>query len=263
MLSAEFELAKRLAREAGALILRYYGRPLQVDYKPGDSPVTDADRAANDHIVAGLGAAFPEDGILAEESTDSARRLGCARLWCIDPLDGTKDFLQRNGYFAVMIGLAIDGRARLGVVYQPTEDRLFWGDGQSACEEYRGQVIPLACKGPSGPLRQVVSRSHPSARVVGWSQALGVAVQIPMGSVGLKMAYVAQGGAHFYLSATSRTKEWDACGPEAILASAGGQVTDMDGAALRYNKEEPNTPAGIVASDGLVHAQVLGVLRGR
>src|SRR5688572_15348340 len=110
-LSRELEVALALARRAGAAVLEHYAAEIEVEFKdPGESdPVTHADRAANAIIVDGLAAAFPGDGILAEESTDSAARLSKRRLWCVDPLDGTREFVEKNGQFVVMIGLAVDG----------------------------------------------------------------------------------------------------------------------------------------------------------
>ncbi|MEO1172302.1 MAG: inositol monophosphatase family protein, partial [Myxococcota bacterium] len=127
----ELEVACDLARQAGDVIRRHYADAdgVEIDYKQGDksNPVTNADMDANALIVAGLSAAFPDDAILAEESADPESRVSARRLWCVDPLDGTAEFIKRNGEFVVMIGLAIDGEARAGVVYQPTEDELFWG----------------------------------------------------------------------------------------------------------------------------------------
>ena len=111
-----------LAREAGAVILDLYEGPLVVEQKSRAhdyEPVTQADKLANELIVARLSREFPDDGILAEESVDTARRLGKTRVWMIDPLDGTSGFIDGNGDFAVQIGLAIEGRSALGVVYQP------------------------------------------------------------------------------------------------------------------------------------------------
>src|SRR5688500_9216863 len=118
----ELSTAIEVAREAGAAILDYYDRPLKIEQKSdsGDSePVTQADKAANEIIVQRLQRDFPDDGILAEESIDTSRRLSKERVWMIDPLDGTNGFIDGNGDFAVQIGLAEKGKPMMGVVYQP------------------------------------------------------------------------------------------------------------------------------------------------
>src|SRR3712207_4288528 len=129
MYEREMQVALKLAREAGGAILAHYEHPLRVERKvdadPQTGPVTKADRAANELIVAGLRREFPDDGILAEESVDTERRLEKSRVWMVDPLDGTNGFIARDGDFAVQIGLAVGGRSRLGVVYQPEPDVLY------------------------------------------------------------------------------------------------------------------------------------------
>src|SRR5947207_15926491 len=141
-LDKELEVAIRLAREAGRVTLHYYSAPPDVGWKAEHEPVTVADTAANELIVAGLAAAFPDDGLLAEETPDTAARLSHERLWVIDPLDGTKEFIKKNGEFSVMIGLALDGRASLGVVYQPTADRLFYATPAEGAYLVRGTGAP-------------------------------------------------------------------------------------------------------------------------
>src|SRR3982751_73323 len=139
----ELQAALRLAREAGALILSYYDSPLQIERKVDaeeyTEPVTQADKAANELIVNGLGREFPDDGILAEESIDTERRLTKRRVWMVDPLDGTNGFIARDGDFAVQIGLAVEGRVVLGVVFQPLPDLLYRAaEGQGAWVERAG-----------------------------------------------------------------------------------------------------------------------------
>ena len=124
----ELQLAVKLAREAGSAILEFYLKPLEIEQKESFSnsePVTEADRVANELIVESLQKEFPDDGILAEESIDTSRRLDRPRVWMIDPLDGTTGFIDGNGDFAVQIGLAKNGEAVLGVVYQPLTGVLY------------------------------------------------------------------------------------------------------------------------------------------
>src|SRR2546423_13301175 len=125
----EIDVATELARAAGAILLEHYNSPFLVEQKINAlqemEEVTAADREANDLIVRRLAAEFPDDGILAEELTDTEDRLKKHRVWLIDPMDGTKNFIQRDGDFAVQIGLSIDGESVLGVVYQPVRDVLY------------------------------------------------------------------------------------------------------------------------------------------
>src|SRR5215210_3177920 len=149
MYERELSVALRLAREAGAAILEYYDSPLRIERKidadEHSEPVTQADRAANELIVSGLSREFPDDGILAEESVDTARRLTKRRVWMIDPLDGTNGFIARDGDFAVQIGLAVEGTSLLGVVYQPLPDVLYWAvAGQGSWIERAGMPVERA-----------------------------------------------------------------------------------------------------------------------
>src|SRR5205085_7433743 len=123
----ELRVGVELARRAGEAALAYYGKPLRVEHKEEfDEPVTQADRAVNELIVRALREQFPEDGVLAEESVDTDRRIGRARVWMIDPIDGTKGFIAGTGDFCVQIGLAVEGRAALGILYAPATDVLYW-----------------------------------------------------------------------------------------------------------------------------------------
>ncbi|HET6343976.1 MAG TPA: inositol monophosphatase family protein, partial [Myxococcota bacterium] len=176
--SHELEVAIRLARRAGEVILRHYATNFAVDYKDEDAtdPVTQADRDANNIIVAGLAAAFPADAILAEESAASPTRHGHRRLWCVDPVDGTREFVDHNGQFAVMIGLAVEGVAEVGVIYQPTEDHLAYGAAGRAVSVLRGEERPLHVSKQAHPAHAtlMVSRSHRSRSVQRVAQDLNI-----------------------------------------------------------------------------------------
>ena len=263
--SREIEVACQLARLAGKAIMVHYATDFAVEYKNNDlsNPVTQADKQANSIIVDGLAQAFPDDGILAEESADNPERHRRQRLWCVDPIDGTREFVARNGQFVVMIGLAVAGVAEMGVVFQPTENRLFWGSGNEAfMEDARGRhPLHVSTTADANEATIVVSRSHPSKVLERIAKQLGAKHQLPIGSVGLKVAELALASADVYVSPSSKTHEWDACGPEAILKAAGGRVSDSLGAPLRYNKTQTNTPNGIVGSNGLLHDACLASIR--
>lgn len=261
-LQAELEAACDAARAAGRAAMPFYGSASAVQ-KEGGSPVTEADHAANEVIVEALAAAFPGDAILSEESADSAARLSAGRVWVVDPLDGTREFLAQNGEFAIMIGLAVEGRAVLGAVYQPANDVLFAAaEGQGAWLERGGRRTPLraGAAGPDG-LRLVGSRSHPDPLLVRMQEALGITDVRPSGSVGVKCGLIALGERDLYVHPVPYLKEWDTCAPEVILREAGGQVADCRGEPLRYNKPDPRQPHGIVACGPGLMDNVLAVIR--
>ena len=261
-LSRELETAIDLAQKAGEIIMKHYAADTEVQIKGDQSPVTAADKDANDLIVEGIQQAFPDDAILAEESTDSEARRSHRRLWCVDPLDGTKEFIDKNGMFVVMIGLAIDGEARMGVVYQPTEGLLLWGAGKTTGVIQRGEPLShtLSDCDDAKNAAMVVSRSHRSTTVTSVAKRLGVEKEMPLGSVGLKIAYIVMGKAEMYLSTSDRMMEWDTCAPEAILRASGGKMTDIRGEPLRYNKAIANTRFGILASNGPLHRPAVAAL---
>jgi 3'(2'), 5'-bisphosphate nucleotidase len=246
-LTRELEVARTLARRAGEAVLRHYGTA-EADSDHG-SPVTAADRAANQVIVDGLGEAFPTDAILSEESRDDGSRLAAKRVWVVDPLDGTREFLAGNGEFSVMIGLAVGGEAVLGVVYVPDGDVLYSAvRGGGATIERNGGTASLRCL-PADPaaLRLVGSRSHHDPLLDRLVELLGITDVEPCGSVGVKCGRIAEGRRDLYVHPVPYLKEWDTCAPEVILTEAGGHVSDCRGDPLRYNKPDPRQPHGIVA----------------
>jgi 3'(2'), 5'-bisphosphate nucleotidase len=254
-------VARQLAYDAGRILLGFYDMPANVEWKSDHEPVTAADRAANECIVSGLIAAFPGDGLLAEETPDDAERLGHGRLWAVDPMDGTKEFIKKNGEFSVMIGLAIDGKASLGVVFQPTRNRMLYAArGQGAFIEADGAV--------TGPLRVsdvddtcamsvAISRSHRSERIDSVRSALGIEREVRSGSVGLKIGLICERLCDLYIHPSPHTKQWDTCAPEAILTEAGGRMTDLTGAPFVYNRLELNNRNGILATNGHRHDEIL------
>lgn len=229
--------------------MRFYGTAV-AETKAGGSPVTAADHAANRVIVEALRRAFPGDAVLSEESADSPERLGAARVWIVDPLDGTREFLAGNGEFAVMIGLAVEGRAVLGVVHQPAADLLLYAaEGAGTWMEADGAPARrLRCADARvDALRLVGSRSHPDPLLARIQEALGITDVRPSGSVGVKCGLLVQGERDLYVHPVPYLSEWDTCAPEVLVREAGGTVCDCTGAPLRYNRPRPTQPHGIVA----------------
>jgi 3'(2'), 5'-bisphosphate nucleotidase len=264
----ELRLALKLAREAGALILEYYAGPVRVERKVDadehTEPVTEADRAANELIVSALRREFPADGLLAEESIDTERRLGKPRVWMIDPLDGTSGFIARDGDFAVQIGLAVEGRSVLGVVYQPLPDVLYWAaQGAGAWIERPGLALERGRVSGSSDvtrMRLAASRSHRSPRMDRVVRSFGVKDEVRRGSVGIKVGLIVEQQCDLYVHLSPRTKQWDTCAPEIILHEAGGQLTDLFGQPLGYNQPDVQNRNGLVATNGAAHDRVIELL---
>lgn len=256
----ELEVARVLARDAGRILMEHYQQEHEVEWKGYDDPVTAADRAANVMLVREFERHFPGDAILSEELPDDRSRFRKDRVWMIDPMDGTKQFIDRVGEFAVMIGLAVEGIARLGVVYHPSLDRMFYAaPGMGAYVEEKWSTKCLQVSHLSDPSRMIaaMSRSHHSPVVDEIRNQLGITEHIRSGSVGLKFGLIAEGRAHIYIHPGKRTNKWDTCGPEAILREAGGVITDVTGAPLRYDVEEIRNIHGIVATNGTIHDRIV------
>jgi 3'(2'), 5'-bisphosphate nucleotidase len=259
----ELRVAIELARAAGAAALEYYGGPLHVEHKDGDlqEPVTQADRVANDLIVRGLRKAFPDDGILAEESVDTERRLSRERVWMVDPLDGTKGFIAGSGDFAVQIGLAHLGESVLGVVYQPVPGVLYWaarGHGAWVTRpELQLERLRVSEETELGRMRLAASRSHRSPRMNTVVRAFGVTEEVQRNSVGIKVGLIVERQCDLYIHLSPGTKQWDTCAPEAVIYEAGGLLTDLWGEPLRYNSPDVFNRNGIVATNRVAHSSVI------
>jgi 3'(2'), 5'-bisphosphate nucleotidase len=261
-LQQELGVAVRLARQAGDVIMDYYRTGLTVDHKARHEPVTAADRAADDLIAAGLHDAFPGDGLLTEESDDDLSRLEKERVWIVDPLDGTTEFIGETGEFAVQIALSIAGYPALGVVYQPVRERMFYAEqGRGAYQLTDGPPLRLHVSAESEPAQMclVASRSHYSPFLERARLALGIEVVDRVGSVGLKVGLLARGVCDLYL-ATTVAKEWDLCAPHALLLEAGGVLTNLCGEPLVYNKADVVECRGLIGSNGRVHQQIVDTL---
>ena len=260
-MTRELKTAERLARSAGAAAMQHYGTATSAA-KADDSPVTAADHAANRVIVQGLREAFPEDAILSEESRDSEDRLGADRVWIVDPLDGTKEFLAQNGEFSIMIGFVVDGEPVVGVVYLPAIDVLFSAAaGEGAWRESAEGRERLVAPEAESPLRMIGSRSHSEPLLEEIREALGITDVAPCGSVGVKCSRIADGRRDLYVHPVPYLKEWDTCAPEVVLREAGGWVGDCLGDPLRYNKPDPRQPHGILATGRGARERALEVVR--
>ena len=263
----ELRVACELARAAGAAILEHYEGPLKIKQKNSADdaePVTQADTIANELIVTHLKAEFPDDGILAEESVDTKRRLEKSRVWMVDPLDGTNGFIDGNGDFAVQIGLAEDGLCMLGVVYQPLPGVMYRAVRGEGTWIERPQFEPtrayVSQTSTISDMRLAASRSHRSPRMNKVVDRFGFKEEVRRGSVGIKIGLLIEQQCDVYIHLSSRTKQWDTCAPEVILTEAGGRVTDLFGYPLNYNVPDVQNRNGLIASNGVSHDQIIDML---
>jgi 3'(2'), 5'-bisphosphate nucleotidase len=229
-----------VARSAGTAILEVYGSDFAVETKEDHSPLTAADRKSHAIIRDELRRLYPDVPLLSEESLpeELRQRRAWTRYWLVDPLDGTKEFLKRNGEFTVNIALVEGHTAILGVVLAPVLDRLYAGAlGHGAWREERGRSEPIEVAAEAAsPPRVVGSRSHAGSSLTEYLTALGPHELKAMGS-SLKICLVAEGSADVY-PRLGPTSEWDTAAAQAILESAGGRMIDLVGRPLRYNTKD-------------------------
>ena len=245
-------LALDAARAGGAATLDHYGRPLTVDAKADDSPLTQADLASHRVISARLAASgLP---VLSEESAaaEVAGRRRWDRFWCVDPLDGTKEFVKgsavppvTSGEFTVNVALVERGAPTLGVVHVPAHGVTYWAAGGRAWKRTGdADAVEITARAAGDALTVVASRDHAGpevAAILGAIEAAGRAVESASMGSSLKFCLVAEGAADFY-PRTAPTFEWDTAAPQAILEAAGGGVSTADGARLTYNKADLRNP---------------------
>lgn len=268
--AAELDELLRIARAAALVVMEVYATAFKVEMKgPGD-PVTLADKRANDLLCREIAASFPGEAIVAEEdaprTAEEMRALiAKERVFFVDPLDGTRDFAERRPEFSVMIGAAVGGRAALGVLVLPVTGEALLGDarapGTAVLEANDGARAPLRVTDLADPAaaRLIVSRSRRPRLIAPLAERLGIRSITPCGSVGVKVARVAMTEADLYVHGGGGIKSWDLCGPEAVLAAAGGRVTTIAGEPIDYAESVVHTK-GFVGSNSALHPAVLTAL---
>jgi 3'(2'), 5'-bisphosphate nucleotidase len=258
----DLEFVGELAMEAGREILDVYGTDFGVERKDDDSPITLADRRSHQLIVRELRSRHSDIPVLSEEGKEVPyeTRRNWDRFWLVDPLDGTKEFVKRNGEFTVNIALIERGRPSIGVIYLPVAKRLYVAKTNEGCREIEGQSrreIRVAHPVSEGSIRMVKSRSHPSPNLEAILEILPPCEIVKRGSA-LKFCAVAAGQADFY-PRFGPTWEWDTAAGQAIVEAAGGVVVDFQGRPFRYNK--PNLINGpFLVASSLEWLRDMGVL---
>ncbi len=268
-LSQELTITIDLARKAGNAIMEFYDSDFLVEEKTTKDnftePVTIADKTSSKIIVEGLAKAFPEDGILSEEEIDTDARLSKKRLWLIDPMDGTKGFVQKNGDFAVQIGLAEDGEIILGVVYLPFSNQLYFASKDNGSFLVENDETPkrLQVSGKTDFSQMIlgVSRDHRSPRMSSVLKHFGITKEVERGSVGLKVGLIAEQICDLYVHLSPWTKHWDTAAPEIIVREAGGELTDLFGEKILYNTADVQNYNGVLSTNGVSHQEVVSHLK--
>ncbi len=229
-----------IARDAAVEILKIYDSDFAVQHKDDKSPLTAADLAAHRCIVAGLQVLTPDIPVLSEESAElpTATRRSWSRMWLVDPLDGTREFVKRNGEFTVNIVLIDDGAPVLGVVQAPVTGVVWHGQLGRGAYRREGDVdVALHTRKPAtSPLRVAASRSHRNPRTQALMERMGQTESMALGS-SLKFCRLAEGGMDVY-PRFGPTSEWDTGAGQCVLEAAGGVVIDPRGRPLRYNQRD-------------------------
>lgn len=243
---------RRLAAEAGAVILRYYKQPIHVTAKADASPLTAADFASHELICTALERLRPGVAIVSEESDAAVLAAGApaGSYWLVDPLDGTKEFLKGTDEFTVNIALIEGGRPVLGVVYAPALDLCYYADSVRGAWRYQGGSAPTPLRSRPADLTRlavVASKDHAGPQVARLLERAPGAALKSMGS-SLKFCLVAEGQADVYLRDVP-TMEWDTAAAQCVIEAAGGRLTDLQGAPLRYGKPEFRNPLLLTVGD--------------
>ena len=255
-----------IAREASEIVEAVYAEPFEVDYKGPKDPVTEADRRANTLICQRLEERFPGVPVVAEESAPAAFEgfRKAEQMFFVDPLDGTREFVKRNGEFAVMIGLCDGDRATVGVIHAPTEGASYGGIVGEGAWRYAGDgtrtEVSVSGQSTLHEARVVASRSHRSEVMERALRILGAGEINALGSAGLKGVAVARGDAEAYVAPGYAGKRWDACAADALVSAAGGRFTDAYGEPIDYRGEKLANDRGVVATNGLLHDALLARL---
>ena len=260
MFEKEISLALIASEEASEAIRKVYENGFHAEYKEDNSPVTEADKQSEEIIRSLLEESFPADSFLSEETPDDGKRLSAKRVWIIDPLDGTKDFVEKNDEFTINIALSVDGKIVLGLICSPVLHKTWYavkGQGAFVIENGARHEISVS-KRKKGEWILLCSSSPSSTKEATdfylANPGLFVSPPLPLGS-SLKMAIIAEGKADLFFRTNDVTKEWDVAPAQIILEEAGGHfVSCEDMNPFIYNKKDIRNHYGYLASSNLAFA---------
>ena len=249
----ELEAAIAAAKKAQVFILEIYKTPFDIEIKADDSPVTAADKGADEMIRAHLAPLFPEDGFLTEESQDTKERLTKKRIWIVDPVDGTKEFVSRNGQFTTNIALAEDHQIVVGVINIPTLNTLYYavkGEGAFRMNP-DGSVDRIHVSDRDDHLRALRSISFFNEKEKTFMAKNGSRFEGEAKMIGaaMKFCVIAEGNADFFYRISAGTKEWDVAPGDLLIHEAGGIMVDGNGQPFRYNREDVYNRDGYVLAN--------------
>jgi 3'(2'), 5'-bisphosphate nucleotidase len=263
----ELDTALRAAAEAADYLRAAYEAFTPVADAPA-SISTEADRRSQELILTSLAAAFADDALCAEEGTptlQAAQRHG-SRLWVVDPIDGTRGFVTKNGEFSVMIGLVENGRVVVGVVHEPALNRVTYAQFGHGCWVRTGNKLPNACHATRTDqlADAVLVQSHAKKGETPWPvTALRPRRVVETYSAGVKLAMVARGEADLYVNTYANFSDWDICAGDLLVTEAGGQVTEISGSPVRYGTPGNSQRGGLLATNGRLHGEAVARLSSR
>ena len=247
--------------KAGEKILKIYNLKYEIYDKEDKTPVTEADLASNKIILEGLEKYnWP---ILSEESKNKINKNN-DKFWIVDPLDGTLDFIQKTGEFSIMVGLVEAGNPILGVVYQPSKNKMYYAQfsqGAYLRENGKTKKLQVSETRDLSKCRIVFSRNHLGPRDIQLAKSMGIKNIVKSGSNGIKIGLIAEDKADIFFNLTDKMGKWDSCAPEIILKEAGGEVSDTLGNKIEYNEKSKRNMQGILASNKIVHNQIINYLK--
>ena len=245
-LDPELKLAIAAAQQAGSTIMNYYEADYEIKDKGYHNPVTTADHASDSLLKSMLGEAFPDYGWLSEETVDSPERMKKERVWVVDPLDGTKEFIEGVPHFVVSIALVEDDQSVLGVLYNPVTEELFSatrGTGAFLNDK------PVRCASKENPVDMIILNSRSETRRGLWKPFDGVFGELQaIGSVAYKLGLTAAGKADIFASLRPKN-EWDICAGNCLINEAGGKLINLNGQPVTYNNTSTLISPGLIAGD--------------
>ena len=243
--------------KAGEKIREIYDTDFEVNKKDDNSPITKADLESNKILRFAL--EKTEIPILSEEDVDDKSRLDSEKVWIIDPLDGTQDFVNRTGEFTILVGLVENNNPVMGLVYLPTKRILYFaekGVGAFCYDLNKWEKISVRKVENVGDCLALVSRHHLSGKESQILDHLGIVNTATVGST-LKVMEISSGRGDVYLTTTNRMHQWDTCASWCVISEAGGKMTDMLGNELIYNTDSVNHENGLLVTNGFIHKMVV------
>jgi 3'(2'), 5'-bisphosphate nucleotidase len=262
----ELEIALLAAERAGNFLRSAYEAFSPISDAPA-SISTEADRTSQEMILTDLAAAFPNDALCAEEATatlQSSRRDG-PRMWIVDPIDGTRGFVTKNGEFSAMIGLVVEEQVVVGVVLEPAVNRVTFARLGGGCwsRSKKNASSPVYVSRAATLMSAALVQSHAKPGQTPWPvQALQPHRIVETYSAGVKMAMVARGEVDLYVNTYANFSDWDICAGHVLITEAGGSVSEISGMPIRYRQPGNAQRGGLLASNGILHAAAVSALAG-